>query len=455
MAIPRLSKASEQRLTTALIRGQQLVEDGEEVNKALAKTASEENIPVGHIHFLVKAYNIGSSEAMRKSGQTLEEKTQEFEMADTDTILGHMFPDNAKSASAQRRLESVDDDYDVPPYWYTEKLKQAERAASLPARLKAAGICDEVDSVGIDPAKVRLKEWDKLTRISNEMTYEVERIKYHIDSSMNKIAQALASDPFLDVRSVADDVGIMWGERAKNLVDDMVKNSSALRKKIATADKFVKVAMPVDPDLTPYKYIKAVLDMSDTVDVLTKRLEQTTQELANLKQACRDNVWPDNQRHIYGVLPIKEGSSTKEANFFSVMSGAAATTLGREMMSQSPATKEKRDLESKALGELEDPRHSQELRSIKTESMLNDLLANDDIISGYDPSEVLNNYSELVQVAPHIADQSGIVRALLRRRLQQGSLDQFEIEQLLKIENYLKKRDNPMMFGDNNDPGMV
>jgi len=71
--------------------------------------------------------------------------------------------------------------------------------------------------------------------------------------------------------------------------------------------------------------------------------------------------------------------------------------------------------------------------------MLHDLLANDEVVSGYDPFEVTNAYNNLSQIAPRTAQHPLAVQAMLRKQLSQGSLDPFEVEQAIKMEGQLSK----------------
>jgi hypothetical protein len=90
---------------------------------------------------------------------------------------------------------------------------------------------------------------------------------------------------------------------------------------------------------------------------------------------------------------------------------------------------------------LNDPAHEQRLRQIHSEAMLNDLLANDEVISGHEPHEVIRAFNELSQLSPRLSNQPMAVRALLRRHLSQGQVDPFELDMISGIENKLKQRD--------------
>jgi hypothetical protein len=100
-----------------------------------------------------------------------------------------------------------------------------------------------------------------------------------------------------------------------------------------------------------------------------------------------------------------------------------------------------------ALAALEDPAHEQKLRMINTQAMLQDMLLNDPVISSYDPEQVAGAYNDIVQLAPRVGDQRMLMQTLLRKQLQQGQLDSFEMDQLLGMDAKLQKRDAGSMKG--------
>ena len=100
-----------------------------------------------------------------------------------------------------------------------------------------------------------------------------------------------------------------------------------------------------------------------------------------------------------------------------------------------PKTKD--DLIEDAWMDLEDPGHQNEIRKIKAQAMLNQLMTDpDDPISGYEPDKVLQAYNEIASMTPRIAEQPAALRPLLRRRLQ-GHQEPFEAKEMTDIEKGL------------------
>jgi len=93
---------------------------------------------------------------------------------------------------------------------------------------------------------------------------------------------------------------------------------------------------------------------------------------------------------------------------------------------------------AQALSEATDPIHESRLRAIGVRAMLNDFLANDPIISGYDPDNVIGAYNQFSQLSPNVAQQPTVARAVLRNMLQSDAVIQpFDAEQLSRLNKEL------------------
>jgi hypothetical protein len=66
--------------------------------------------------------------------------------------------------------------------------------------------------------------------------------------------------------------------------------------------------------------------------------------------------------------------------------------------------------------------------------VLNDLILNDPVISGYDPHEVAAAYNQIAEMAPNFTGQSAAMQALLRKRLEAGQLADFDVKQMIEME---------------------
>lgn len=129
---------------------------------------------------------------------------------------------------------------------------------------------------------------------------------------------------------------------------------------------------------------------------------------------------------------------------FSVGKAAPVVALSSLVRKAVPKADTKEEVEQDAMAEYFDPVHDAEMNKIKTQAMLNDFLANDPIISTYDPDEVLGAFNQVSQMVPRAAMQPAVMRGQLRKLLQQqDAMEPFEANQLVEVEKGLKKVQEP------------
>jgi hypothetical protein len=97
----------------------------------------------------------------------------------------------------------------------------------------------------------------------------------------------------------------------------------------------------------------------------------------------------------------------------------------------------------KAYDVVADPLHERRMQAIQNQAVLHDMLANDEVVSGYHPDDVLKAYNEISQAAPRAASQPAMLRALLRHQLAQGQLDTHDVDQAVGVEGKLRANAEP------------
>lgn len=126
-----LSQAAEEKLLAAIEKAAAYVNDGMAPNAAIIKSASESNIPSGHINLMVHAYNTGRTTKQRESGENTLEKAADFALADADTVLDALFPKQVKTSQAIEREAVVSTEYAVSPKGLlARRIDQQQKAAS-------------------------------------------------------------------------------------------------------------------------------------------------------------------------------------------------------------------------------------------------------------------------------------------------------------------------------------
>jgi len=84
--------------------------------------------------------------------------------------------------------------------------------------------------------------------------------------------------------------------------------------------------------------------------------------------------------------------------------------------------------------------HEGALRAIKTKMMLNDMISNDPVISGYPVEQVTGVYNKLAELVPALSTQPIAMRGLIANMLQrEGGLESMEVKNLLDTEESKRK----------------
>lgn len=131
--IKKLSRAAEERLMTTLTKVAEYVSQNDDCdpNEAIAKVASEQGIPHGHVHFIAKAYNTSKSIEQRKNNTEVWDKAASFTLADTSKIINLMYPDKIKSAGDLLTETVVDDEYSRAPGWVNRLRETTKKAEAV------------------------------------------------------------------------------------------------------------------------------------------------------------------------------------------------------------------------------------------------------------------------------------------------------------------------------------
>lgn len=94
--------------------------------------------------------------------------------------------------------------------------------------------------------------------------------------------------------------------------------------------------------------------------------------------------------------------------------------------------------------QLTDPSHENALKTIRAKGILHDMVLNDPVISGYDPQDVAMAFNEIAELAPSLVDTPGMIRPLLRKRLEAGQLADFDVKQILEMDKLRADRDKAL-----------
>jgi len=440
-----MDKAAEDQLLGAVKEAVAWVEDGIDPTDAIVKVASELNLNPSTTSLLVQAYNTGRTTFQREkcSGDILG-KMAEFPIARMEDVIGRLWPQQPKQASVQQfPADHVPDCFLRPPS-REPRAEVAFREKVASAKLPTAEKTERPGDPNIKMAKA-FGQSQRLEKQVEEARYQSKVARDRYLAAMSKLADyfleaELFREKFAEVEYNAR---LLFGDPAKHAMD-YVYGRNNMKEKRASAG-FRAQARPVDANRAPYSLIKAAIDRGQEV-LKAQRDHQRLTEQAQTKIA--ETIRPfcllpnvQDSPTPFSVLgseprdssPNDQLSFSKDAGMLgSMLAGASAAAGANAMRGATPKPTE--DLVSRSQSELADPGHQNALREIEAQTMLSDFLNNDEVLSGYDPEEVLQAYNEVVSLSPHASTQPAVMRPLLRKRLAQGSYEPFEAQQIADIE---------------------
>lgn len=460
----KITSETERKLLSVIEKTAALVADGEHPNDAIVKIASETELRPGEVSVVVHAFNTGRTTRQRQDGSDPFTKSAEFELADTATILDRLYPENVKTASAV-----VEDTAVSPQYRYSPRPMLERRAI----REKQSNVVNwrEVDGQQITAPAAYPS--DPTTAIKKASSH-VDRKRRELEEARRKQANAFdeLGRTFNDLTTyfrrpdahpmpvVKEAVILMHGGKGEQIFDQLVVVTPSLTKManhrigsslfgVVGQEKFATTVEDLDCTQEPFPLVAKMI--SQISEYQEKRANFQALEAAFVKEAS-ETLLPFA---VPAVSPsILDGSydlREKEAGWDPIKPLATVHLVNNTLRGVADSLKgpDETSEVNKTLAALQDPGHEARLRNINTQAMLQDLMLNDEVISGYDPNEVAGAFNDIVQISPSVADQRMLIQSLLRKKLQQGQLDTFEQDQLLGFEDKLRKQFVPMSGSGN------
>lgn len=453
----KLSAATERKLMRCIESASAAIEGGGDPNAGIAKAAMDCGVRPGEVKLVVHAYNTSRTARQREDHDDLLTKAAEFPLADTETVLGLMYPEQVKTAAAMER-----DTAPHPVYGYSPRpfLERKER------REKAAADVDWGTIAGIKVTAPQPYPRDKAAAEKRALG-TVDRARKAMEEARRKQAAAFdqMGQHFVDLTTyfrrpdatpmpvVKEAVMLLHGDKGERVFDELIKVSPGLTKfanhRLGTSILLNgRATFPDVGDLDctqePFPKVAALLESVETYQQEKQAFEQATKDHEHLKEA---QLSPFVEPAVSpSILDHSSNDGEKRAfnplNPISTLAAGSLLTNSISRMNQSAKGDPQKEVQ-KQMMQLEDPEHENKLRMINTQAMLQDFLVNDPVISSYDPEEVSSAYNDIVQLSPRAGNQRMLMQQLMRKQLQQGQLDSFEMDQLLGIDEKLRKREAP------------
>ena len=423
MATPRLSKEAETKITDSLSEVAELVNSGCSPNEALAKTASSNGVPVGHLELMVRAYNTGRSETQRQSGADPLEKLAEFELADLKTVIDTVYPDRVKTASSLLRDTLISDAYRRAPEPEKVELKPLTKLADDKGEYRP------LERDGLGHTRVISSLIEKIGRNSEKLRADSSQSRDRMMDGINKLAsyfRTFGGKPFTVVQNNSVR---LFGKKAEALLNILSSSNKSFKKQAGTV---ADIAAPVELKAAPYNLIHGCIKAAEV------HLNKTASVgyLKKVISSAISSAFSDSLPVEY-TGSVLDGMDKKAAG---VSVPQAATLASRAKSTWDAARSGGSDIgnEIKDYGFRNDQlTQDMMLKNIRSSAAISDLMANDDIIGAHHPEDVAMHFNEISNIAPDSSTNTSIMRPLLRKRLEGGNaaIDPTDVQQMLDIEN--------------------
>lgn len=392
-----LTTSQENKIIKAVKTAVTLVDMGATPTEAIEKVARQHKWGKDMIRFASYAYNTGKQNQQQESEQDTRSKLAAFSLADSEQVIENMWPSTVKIA--------VEASYDFSP----ELIRRNRKASSHPFFEKAASedTPPEIDSVQL---------MDKVATCRRK--YEVAR---QYDYQARRNAKLLVDDIGSYFRH--SPVGRVKFAEFEVCVRENIQGAKSLPDLIYNTYK-VADARAVEGYVASYNSDSPIYDLTKQAIAAARQAKQTGKILVRLSGELQEAVANKDSAVLSKTSSWLGGAA---------IGGSIAATKNLLNNSLGPEA-----IESGIQGELanlEDPAHEDELRSIKAQALLAEMLE-DDVIGSHDPGHVLNTYNELSQLAPSAATQPIAMRSLLRRHLE-NNVEPFEAAEVNKLEKDL------------------
>jgi hypothetical protein len=286
-----------------------------------------------------------------------------------------------------------------------------------------------------DPAEAMKRAYAKAEALKRGVAEARRKEAAALDkmaSTFNELTTYFRRPDSTPIPVVKEQAFLMHGGKGEQLIDQIVKVTPGLAK--MSHHKAVIRNSLESVDGEAYGLVSQFLDeLEDYKSV--KQSHAVIKESADSVEAETLRPFDQGPR---SVLDDEIFSQTSEKRA-SLLFGASAVKNLLGDVGKTIQAPEANYQTQQMYNQLTDPDHEAELRNIRSQAMLQDLMLNDPVISSYDPQDAMNAYNDIVSMSPRASGQRLLMQSLLRKQLEQGAMDPFEVDQLLGMEEKQKK----------------
>ena len=460
-----LNHADEQSLLDGVKRAVDLVDNqGLSPDAAMQKVAEELHYSPGFVKAACNAFNNGRQLAQWNANDTILDKLAGFPLANYENVHEAMWgADQEKVASASPLNRPQFTSYD-------EQIRQQLLHTDLSTFEKSAAEVEVHPSVTDYQGELRVKlafnrvEWER------RQVEESRRLKTASEDQLNLRVHLLESYfrkfayDRLPLAQVEHSAAVYYGEPGKALMD-YVASKFPREKRAAdhqsTWDGFQQAA---DRNKEPYTLISDCIKQAQVHNQMSIWLTEAKAKLVTKEAEYQSFSQPRSSAQdgspivlTTSLLADKPGQkqptsavpNVKQAGIISGAAGGVGLGLSRQVTDAVMGPDSKQRMEAQ-INELESPEHQNELRKIRAQTVLTQLMSDPEgPLSQYDPEDVLTAYNEMIQLSPRLADQPAAIGPLLNKKLM-GATEPFEVAEQVNLEKGLKSVQAPQSSSPEN-----
>lgn len=446
------------QLMTALHTAVQSFNESNDPNEAVVKAAQEHDFNLDQTRRLVETFNTARTLYHYKSAQ---DRSANFALADADEVLPRLFNVKATEKKAQAADYSC---YQAPERDWRQNATLEKAASWTPTPAEQAPTHNGVS-----------------TQAMRALRGYRQTIKMAQDEA--RIAQSSAAFCLTKLASLfarGSDKGLLEDQYARLIVGYgknpehgpvVAKIAAFVPKKDqapgALVTKYSRDAVIDDRDLGQHLglvkeakgYLEIEAELLAGAGVLQKEADSFEhdfmqeiapffQEQANdLSSFIRPEVTkaagqkPTQQKpmttNVYGEK-VEIGKSDDKAPVAGIHDAIADTVggaLGKSIGSHIETGVERAFTEPQAR---ENKALSERLKNVQRQIMLQDLLTNDPVLADEPPEKAVEAYNAILQMAPEVAANKEVVRAILRQTVHSTAISPYEADIWTKLEGNLR-----------------
>lgn len=426
-----ITDEQEIQLKATLLAAVKQANVGTDPSLAIAKAASDSGLNPQFTERLVEAFN-SSKTLSHLNNSEMDKRAESFGLADKDVTLKAMYVPEKTAAV----LSS--DAYINFNKTSTSRVQIAglEKAASDTFKTNIVERRPLLNTV-LKQAHSKIRQYEEVGRqLNSEADYARELIVEAVKTAADTLTEYVNPHDFEDLEravmfKLGEDKGrtvmnMIWNQKDFEVLGEKRASEMPKRPKFIPNDRYgesvnkvmnaIKIAREKKAQSLDFnkKANTAITAMESRMSALTGTKKLDTKDQASSLEKSAEG---EEKKQPMGSVGLIKDVVGGKAPFVPTWLGEAVAGKGEEI-----------DLSEDAIQEAE-------LKKIRTQVMLNDMMANDATLSGYAPADIVNAYNQLSPLMPGLSANPLVMRNAIARVLQQqGHLDASEVQQLLSTE---------------------